>query len=231
MSTKKEFWSKLVGEDWYLLFPEFWESSYMTNLLKLLSQRYKQATVFPEQKDIFKAFKLCRVKNFKVLILGQDPYPDGSATGLAFANKDKIKLSPSLQKMYETIERDCYDGLKIVFDESLETWAEQGVLLLNTALTIEKFKTTSHSEYWKVFTKSFLKRLSESHLTGIHVCLWGNHAKSFKPYLNDKTMYIYEALHPASASYNNIDWECNHFKEINMKIVKQNNDLNDIIAW
>lgn len=231
MYKGEELWSKLIGEDWYSLFPEFWDSEYMTKVLTYLDQQYKRKIIYPLQKDIFKAFKLCRVDNFKVLILGQDPYPDGSATGLAFANdSEKLNYSPSLKKILRAIEINSYNGLKVVVDPTLESWADNGVLLLNTALTVEKGKVGSHTHIWKTFTQSFLKRLSESHLTGIHVCLWGNHAKSYKHLLNENTMNIYECSHPASAHYNHVDWKCDHFKEINKSIVKQAG-LDNVIPW
>ena len=224
-------WSTIVGEDWYNLDRKFWDSEYNLQLLKFISDRYQKSTVFPPMKDVFKAFRKCKLKDFKVLILGQDPYPDGNATGLAFANpEDTIRINPSLQKIFDTIERDCYNGLKVEFDVTLEQWAEQGVLLLNTALTVEKFNVASHSKYWNKFTTDFLTMLSNSGVTGLHVCLWGNHAKAFKKYLNEKIMYIYESTHPAHASYNKINWECDHFKKINNEIFKQNGK-EEIIAW
>lgn len=231
--SKEAFWKRVVGEGWYNFYPELWNSSYMENVLTIINNKYKNATIYPEMTNLFKAFKLCPFNEFKVLILGQDPYPNEVngkpvATGLAFANSEEtLKLSPSLVKIHETLERDCYDGFNIHFDTTLEEWAKQGVLLLNTSLTFEKYKG-GHFEIWKDFIKAFLIKINE--INGCHICLWGNHAKGYKQFLNEKMVYIYEEVHPAYAARNNIDWKCNHFKEINKRIFEQNGK-EEIIAW
>jgi uracil-DNA glycosylase len=231
VSNKKDFWIKKIGEEWYTFYPELWDSKYMENVLGYISSRYKQATLYPKWEDLFKSFKLTPFDNLKVVIIGQDPYPNEQngtpvATGLAFANNG-LEISPSLSKIRDTIEREVYDGFNISFDYSLEEWASQGVLLLNTSLTFEKFKG-GHFNIWEDFTKSILKKLND--INGLHVCLWGKHAKSFKYLLDNKKIFIYEEVHPAYAARNNKDWHCNHFKEINKMIYKQNGK-EEIIAW
>lgn len=217
------FWLKHIDKSWYERDKEFWNSDYMKKLIGYLGDRYKKATVYPEKDNIFRAFRLTPFDKVRVVILGQDPYPDGSATGLAFANSsDTLDISPSLKKIYESVERDMYEGLLIDFDYTLEEWAEQGVLLLNTALTVEKFNIGAHSKYWETFTQHILSML----LPGTHVCLWGNHAKMYEKFLKD--CYVYKCTHPASAHYNKIDWKCDNFREINKNIYEQ---TKDVIVW
>lgn len=229
MQNKKELWIRLVGEEWYNFYPKLWESQYMENTLAHVSDRYSKTDVFPDIKNIFRAFKLCPLNKLKVVILGQDPYSDGSATGLAFANRDdSLRLRPSLFKIRDTIERGCYDGFKIDFDITLEEWAEQGVLLLNTALTVEKYNVTGHIPLWSDFTKAILLKLNDK--PGLHYCLWGRKAQEHKVHINPEIHYIHEAFHPAYAARNNEYWECDHFRKINEQILK-NNGEEEIIAW
>lgn len=225
--TKKEiFWYKVVGESWYNNCKELFNSCYMETLLKFITEEYKKGIVFPEKNNVFKAFKATPFNKVKVVILGQDPYftdengiPD--ATGLAFANPmSKLKSNPSLDKIHEVVEQS-YNGLKIDFDVTLESWANQGVLLLNTALTVKKFSVTSHSKAWDKFTCNILKYLNLK-TTGLHFCLWGSNAKKYKKYINPKLHFIYEAEHPAYAARQGKKWNCNHFFEINKNISEQN---------
>src|SRR5690606_1930432 len=116
------------------------ETNYMERLLLLTNQSYKQAIVRPSKKDIFRAFKLTPYEETRVVIIGQDPYPSKRATGLAFGNEEEdaqFGLSPSLRLISECIEKQFYEGLKLDFDPTLVNWGKQGVLLLNSALTVE----------------------------------------------------------------------------------------------
>jgi uracil-DNA glycosylase len=136
-------------------------------------------------------------------------------------------MQPSLVQIYEAVERTCYKGLMLHKEPNLEHWAKQGVLLLNTALTVEEGNPESHLALWKPFTKEVLKALSEYN-TGIIYCLWGSKAQQYEKYINPKFNYILKAKHPSSATFMQNVWECNHFVEIN-KILKQNN--NEEIIW
>lgn len=203
---------------------------YFTTVLKTLHTLYKRENIYPEKENIFKCFKLCDYKNLKVVIIGQDPYCDGSATGLAFANSgDKVRLSPSLSKIKETVEREIYCNFKLDFDETLESWAKQGVLLLNTSLTVEKHIPSSHNAMWERFTKYTIKRLSEKE-TGLIFMLWGNKAKEYKKYIDKDFHYILECINPKYTTNNNIDWRCDNFVEAN-KIIENNNGKEYCIEW
>lgn len=229
MSSSKEFWIPVVGADWYNNCKGLFDSSYMAKLLSFIQQENKVGIVYPKQKDIFKAFKLTNFEDVRVVIIGQDPYftesngiPD--ATGLAFANPiEKLNPNSSLEMIWKCIERSCYNGVRLDFDYTLEEWAEQGVLLLNTALTVKKYSAGSHTKPWDNFTKYILQCLNAKK-TGLHFCFWGNHAKEYNYHINDKKHFKYEFTHPAYAARQGIDWGCPHFKDINVKIAEQNGE-------
>lgn len=223
MSTKKEFWNKVVGESWYNFNPELWNSTYMEKVMTYISKRYKRATVYPDTQNIFRPFKLCPKDNMRVLILGDKPNTDGSATGLAFAHReDKFKMKPELKQIMDSIENSCYNGFNLSFNTDLEGWASQGVLLLNSILTIERFGEVSHESVWQDFIIQLLIKFNDIH--GLHVCLWGN-ARKYKKYLDESKLHIYEDEYP-----DKLDWNCSHFKDINENIIKQNGK-EEIIKW
>lgn len=166
--------------------------------LKKVSQEYKIKHVNPELKDIFKAFNLCPYNTLKVVMLGLDPYPQKDvATGLLFGNKKDTKvLSPSLEIIKEAAIDYEINHNMIEFDNSLIEWAKQGVLLLNSALTVEVNKTGSHLDIWRVFMTKFLFNLSNSDMNIIYV-LFGKQAQSFEPVINSKTNIIFKDYHPS----------------------------------
>lgn len=223
---------KLFG-DWNNYLKDFFKSNYIHNLFLFINEVYNSNTkVEPLTKSkIFKAFKLTQMKDLKVVIIGQDPYPDGSATGLAFANEDEVRgvTSPSLLKISECIEQNVKQGFNLDFDPTLISWAEQGVLLLNTALTVQKYKIGSHSKYWKKFTTEIIKTINDNK-PGTVFLLWGEHAKSYKHLINKDLHYVLEYYHPSYAARNKFFWNCTHFNEVN-KIIEENNGKSECINW
>lgn len=211
----------------------------LLSTLILLQKEYQSNSVFPEKENVFKAFKSCPYKDLKVVILGQDPYPQkGYATGLAFANPDNgLVMSTSLQLIYERLFKDYpYDDYGELpfdicygfgFDRTLESWAKQGVLLLNSSLTVIENKIGSHSNIWYPFIKELLTNLSEINC-GIIYLLFGNEAKVFKSFINTNSNYVLEYYHPAYFARNNKEFECDGFIKTN-QILKQNNNLK--INW
>lgn len=152
-----------------------------------------QGESYPSKENVFRAFTL-PLEEVKVVILGQDPYHDGSATGLAFDNKIGSKISPSLRNILSEVYDDM--GCTVQFNSNswLEHWHAQGVLLLNTALTVEPGKPGSHVEHWRNFTLDVIEQLStKSDLIWI---LWGTHAQSFKPFIN-RDHFVIESGHPS----------------------------------
>lgn len=184
--------------------------------------------ICPAYHDIFKAFNMLTLRECKVVIVGQDVYPQkGVATGLAFANKEGTgNLSPSL----EVIKEACIDYTiphgPIEFDCTLESWTKQGVLLLNSALTCEVNKPSSHSLLWRPFTSKLLANISKE-ATGIIYVLMGKAAQSFQGYINTKYNIVLECEHPAYYARKQEKMP-NIFLEVN-KILK--NHYNTTIEW
>lgn len=172
----------------------------LESVLRKLRPEYKRKPICPAQSNVFKAFEVCPYDKLKVVMLGQDPYPQkGVATGILFGNKEGTRdedLSPSLQIIKEAainfkIPHNC-----IIFDPTLESWAKQGILMINSALTVEMNKVGSHVMLWRPFIASLLKKLSENE-TGIIYVLFGKQAQTFKPYINKQFNTVLEENHPA----------------------------------
>lgn len=172
----------------------------LNNVMAKVGQEYRRKLICPAQPDVFKAFRLCSLKNLKIVMLLQDPYPQkGVATGLALANNSKTldsELSPSLNVIKEAVINFEIPHYCTTFDPTLESWAKQGILMLNSALTVEMNKVGSHVMLWRPFMASLLKHLSECE-TGIIYVLFGRQAQTFKPYINKQFNDILEIEHPA----------------------------------
>ena len=172
----------------------------LESVLSKLGPEYKRKPIFPAQSNVFMAFEVCPYDKLKVVMLGQDPIPQkGVATGILFGNKKGTRdedLSPSLQIVREAainfeIPHNC-----IIFDPTLESWAKQGILMINSALTVVLNKIGSHVMLWRPFIASLLKKLSENK-TGIIYVLFGKQAQTFKPYINKQFNIVLEGNHPA----------------------------------
>lgn len=174
-----------------------------------------QELLCPRYNNIFKAFTMCTLKNCRVVFLGQDPYPqEGVATGILFGNSKETKdISPSLK-----VIRDSVMSLGDVnsFDITLESWAKQGILMINSALTCEVNKIGKHFLLWKPFISKFLLSLSAQKKDVVYV-LFGNQAQSFEPYIC-KGNYILKEKHPAFYARWNTKMPNKIFREINYYI-------------
>lgn len=157
-------------------------------------------TLCPALPNIFRAFKLCPYKECRVVFMGQDPFPQkGVATGILFGNSKETpedKLSPSLDVVKEAAINFEIPHNLITFDNSLESWAKQGILMINSALTCEVNRVGSHTNVWRPFVSKLVKNLSNRE-TGIIYVLFGKDAQSLKPYINEKYNDIIEIQHPA----------------------------------
>lgn len=221
---------EIIFKDWFPLLSEFLQDKYFNKLINFLTKEYKTKTIYPAKTQVFNAFKYTSWKDLKVVILGQDPYYDGKANGLAFANNnDVLRVSPSLDQIRGSVEKSVYNTIILDFDVTLEHWAKQGVLLLNTALTVEERKPNSHKEPWDNFTKTIIKTINDNS-TGIIFLLWGSNAKSYKNLIDENRHYVLEDVHPAYASRQYKDWNCKHFIEVN-KLIEKNNGKEYIIKW
>lgn len=172
----------------------------LNNVMAKVGQEYRRKPICPAQPDVFKAFRLCSLKDLKIVMLFQDPYPQkGVATGLALANNSKTldsELSSSLKVIKEAVINFEIPHYCITFDPTLESWAKQGILMLNSALTVEMNNVGSHVMIWRPFIIALLKHLSE-YETGIIYVLFGRQAQTFKPYINKQFNDILEIEHPA----------------------------------
>ena len=170
---------------------------YFAELVEKLNSEYENEVCYPSKKRIFNAFNLCPFNNVKVVILGQDPYyKKEQAMGLSFSVPDRVKLPPSLRNIYKEIEDDLRNSMPKSGD--LTRWAEQGVLLLNTTLTVREAKPNSHKDLgWQEFTDAVIKALSEHH-EHIVFMLWGGFARSKKRLIDTNRHCIIESYHPAA---------------------------------
>lgn len=173
------------------------EEPYFAELVEKLNSEYKEVC-YPSEDRIFNAFNLCPFDKVKVVILGQDPYHEqGQAMGLSFSVPEGIKLPPSLRKIYKEIEEDFCKSMP-ESSGNLTHWAEQGVLLLNTTLTVRDAKPNSHKRFkWQKFTDAAIKALSE-HREHIVFMLWGNDARRKKRLIDTERHHIIESYHPAA---------------------------------
>jgi uracil-DNA glycosylase len=215
-------WKDILG-DWVLPLQEVFKDTKVIENLTTVNNFYKSGKVYPDQSNVFKAFKECPYAKLSVIILGQDPYhTENQATGLAFANPKDARMSPSLKIIQDTLARTVYKDEEFIFDQTLVSWANQGVLLLNTALTVEADKPLSHEHLWTQFTGKLLLRLNQFN-SGLIYCLWGKHAQGFDVLINSLSNTILESTHPCSAHYRGEPWDCNHFVKINEQLKAYNN--------
>ena len=201
------------------------------NITDTLNVKYKKCSIYPKQSDVFNAFKYCNYYDLKVVMIGYDPYPQKDvATGLLFANKETTSennISPSLDIIKECVTKEDIPYGNIDFDITLKSWAQQGVLLLNSALTVEENKIKSHILLWRPFMVSLLKNLSESN-TGIIYVLFGNQAQTLEPYINKNFNYVIKEKHPAYYYRNNQQMPSYVFTEIDRIC---NNIYGEKVKW
>ena len=188
-----------IGNDWDEVLEGEFEKPYYLELRQFLKNEYETQVIYPDMYDIFNALKYTSYKDTKVLILGQDPYHgENQAHGLAFSVKPGVRIPPSLLNMYKELHADL--GCFIPNNGYLVPWAEQGVLLLNTALTVRAHQANSHKgKGWEVFTDNIIKLLNLRDEPVIFV-LWGNNARSKKKLIDTNKHYIIESAHPSPLS-------------------------------
>lgn len=185
-------------------------------------KRVNPNTLCPALPNVFRAFKLCSLKGCRVVMIGMDPYPDKfmgkpRATGILFGNNKDVpedKLSPSLQVVKESAINFEIPHNIITFDQTLESWAKQGILMINSALTCELNKVGSHVNQWRPFVSKLLKNLSEKE-TGIVYILFGRQAQTLKPYINERYNDIIEIEHPAYFARSNKIMPYSVFRQMN----------------
>lgn len=210
-----------IEHSWKEILQEEFDKPYFEELVSKVKLEYKTKTIFPKGSLIFSAFNLCPFDKVKVVILGQDPYHEvGQAHGLAFSVPEGIALPPSLQNIYKEIESDL--GIKVSQNGDLTRWAKQGVLLLNSTLTVEQHRAASHQNFgWETFTDDVIHKLSleKEHLVFI---LWGSFAIK-KSNLIDKTKHlVLTSVHPSPLSAYRGFFGNKHFSKTNNYLVANN---------
>ena len=197
------------------------QKPYYKTLKDEIDKRYETTTVFPEKQNIFKAFSLTKLDNLKVVILGQDPYHGfGQAQGLSFSTPANIKNPPSMMNILKEINEDL--GKKsICEDGDLTPWATQGVMLLNTILTVEEGKAKSHHNLgWEIFTDNIIKYISDN-CSNIVFILWGTPAISKTKLIDKQKHHILTSPHPSPLSSYRGFFGCKHFSKTNEILRKQ----------
>ena len=189
----------MLGNDWDIILKEEMNKDYFKKLIKFVKEEYHNKIIYPKQTEIFKAFRNTSYNDVKVVILGQDPYHgESQAEGLSFSVKIGIQKPPSLQNIFKELHDDL--GYDIPINGSLVKWSEEGVLLLNTVLTVEKDKPASHKDLgWEIFTDEVIKELNKK-TTPVVFILWGSFARSKKKYITNPIHYIIESPHPSPFS-------------------------------
>jgi len=192
---------KMTNNYWDTILKDEYNKDYFKNVVSFVNKIYKEKTIFPPKNRILSALSITDYKDVKVVILGQDPYHGvGEANGLAFSVNDGIKIPPSLQNIYKELNSDL--AIPIARTGNLESWAREGVLLLNSVLTVEKDKPASHKNLgWETFTDSIIKKLNEKEEPVVFI-LWGNFAKSKKSLITNPKHYVIESSHPSPFSVN-----------------------------
>ncbi|CAM4025788.1 uracil-DNA glycosylase [Arcobacter cloacae] len=191
------------------------EKEYYKKLHEEIEKKYENSIVFPEKQNIFKAFSLTKLENLKVVILGQDPYHGfGQAQGLSFSTPKEIKNPPSMVNILKEISDDL--GRKsLCEDGDLTPWAKQGVLLLNTILTVEEGKPKSHHNLgWEIFTDNIIKYISDN-CKDIVFILWGSPAIAKTKLINKSKHHILTSPHPSPLSSYRGFFGSKHFSKTN----------------
>ncbi len=215
----------MISNDWLEAVGDEFHKPYYSGLYRFIQEEYSTHVVYPPADDIFNAFHFTQLKDVKVLILGQDPYhEEGQAHGLAFSVLTGQEIPPSLVNIYQELHDDL--GCRIPDNGYLKKWADQGVLLLNTVLTVRAHQANSHQgKGWEKFTDAIIQAVNTQDRP-IVCMLWGRPAQSKKPMLTNPKHLILEAPHPSPLSAYRGFFGCKHFGQCNEYLV--NNGLQPI---
>ena len=206
--------SRLIDNDWLEpLKPEF-SKPYYAKLYKFVNEEYRTHTIYPPKEDVFNAYKMTPLSDVKVLILGQDPYHEpGQAHGLCFSVREGIAIPPSLVNIYKELHDDI--GFTIPDNGYLVKWAKQGVMLLNTVLTVREHAADSHKgKGWEQFTDATIAALNSLDRPIVYM-LWGRNAQQKSSMLNNPKQLVLTAPHPSPLSAHRGFLGCRHFSKAN----------------
>lgn len=209
-----------IENTWRTALQSEFDKPYFAELAAFLHEEKRQGKqIFPPGDKIFKAFELTPLDKVKVVILGQDPYHGyGQAMGLSFSVPEGVPAPPSLKNIFKEIESDL--GITMSGKPDLESWARQGVLLLNAVLTVRSGEPTSHSAIgWQTFTDAVIKKISDN-CNGVVFLLWGNYARSKAPLIDRDRHFVLEAAHPSPLARGAF-FGCRHFSKANELLAAQ----------
>lgn len=203
-----------IAEDWKAVIGEEFEKPYFADLVGFVREEYATRRIFPQGRNIFRAFDKCKFDNLKVVIIGQDPYHgEGQANGLCFSVGDGVPFPPSLQNIFKEVHDDT--GTPIPVSGNLDRWAEQGVLLLNAVLTVRAHEAASHAGHgWEQFTDAVVRAIN-LHKDNIVYMLWGSYAQRKGAIADPSRNCILRAVHPSPLSVYRGFFGCRHFSQAN----------------
>ncbi|MDD3453284.1 MAG: uracil-DNA glycosylase [Bacilli bacterium] len=210
----------MINNNWDLVLEKQYEKPYFKNLSKFIKDEYINKTIYPKYSEIFNSLKYTDYDSVKVVILGQDPYHgENEANGLSFSVKKEVKTPPSLRNIFKELQNDLNIERK---NPDLIDWAKQGVLLLNSIMTVIKDCPLSHkNKGWEIFTDIIIKELNDKK-TPVVFILWGNYAKSKKNLITNKRHFIIESPHPSPFSANRGFFGSRPFSRTNDFLQKNN---------
>lgn len=203
-----------IHPSWLEVLQEEFEKPYFEELIGFVKEEYASTTIYPEGRNIFRAFELCPFDAVKVVILGQDPYHGpGQANGLCFSVNDNVTLPPSLQNIYKEIAADL--NVPMLKTGNLDNWAKQGVLLLNATLTVRARQAGSHQgKGWEQFTDAVIKVISDKKEHVVFL-LWGKYAQEKGAHIDQTKHMVLTAAHPSPFSADKGFFGCKHFSKTN----------------
>ena len=210
----------MINKGWDQILKEELQKDYFKKLGVFVRNEYKQKICYPQYKDLFNALRYTDYDDVKVVILGQDPYHGvGEAHGLSFSVRDNIKRPPSLVNIFKELEDDL--GVKKE-NNDLTEWAKQGVLLLNSIMSVVKDRPLSHKDKgWEIFTDNIIKLLNQREKPIVFI-LWGSYARSKKQLITNKNHYIIESVHPSPLSAYNGFFGSRPFSRTNNFLINHN---------
>ena len=204
-----------LNVEWQSLLASEMQKPYFGDLMQTIDVEYKEHICFPPKDLIFEAFNSCRFQDLKVVIIGQDPYHgEGEANGLCFSVNDTIKIPPSLKNIFSEINSQ-FDSVFFPSSGNLERWSKQGILLLNSSLTVRKDLPNSHKHLkWNLFTDAVIKKISNDKQNVVFM-LWGNFAQKKALLIDNSKHLVLQCGHPSFAGVHKKWFKNNHFLQTN----------------